>query len=227
MQPGSPSINAGDNGRLPPDTPDLDADGNTLERVPLDLDGNARIQNCTVDMGAYEFVTPVTRGDSDCDADVDLADFLELQRCFGGPSVAPEPACESFDFDGDNDVDLSDLVAFQAGFTGARGDGVRIVSLLPNPVGADRGHEQVTIGNFTDNPLDLAGWTLRDRASNKFRLRGTVLANSNLTITMEIFSMPLNNNGDEVSLIDPDGMVRHHVEYSEADVTEGRIITFP
>jgi hypothetical protein len=54
LSPGSPCINAGNNAALPPDTPDLDGDGDTTEPIPLDLDGNLRIFNDIVDMGAYE-----------------------------------------------------------------------------------------------------------------------------------------------------------------------------
>jgi len=50
----SPCINAGSNAALPPDTADLDGDGDTTEPIPLDLDGNARILNGVVDMGAFE-----------------------------------------------------------------------------------------------------------------------------------------------------------------------------
>ncbi|MHC4533346.1 MAG: right-handed parallel beta-helix repeat-containing protein [Planctomycetota bacterium] len=53
----SPCINAGSNAALPPDTADLDGDGDTTEPIPLDLDGNARIFNGVVDMGAYELQT--------------------------------------------------------------------------------------------------------------------------------------------------------------------------
>ncbi|MHC4129024.1 MAG: right-handed parallel beta-helix repeat-containing protein [Planctomycetota bacterium] len=51
---GSPCVNAGDNGALPPDDLDLDGDGNTSEPIPIDLDANDRIQGGVVDMGAYE-----------------------------------------------------------------------------------------------------------------------------------------------------------------------------
>ena len=46
------------------DSTDIDGDGNTVEPIPFDLDGNARIAdgnndgNSVVDMGAYEFFVP-------------------------------------------------------------------------------------------------------------------------------------------------------------------------
>ena len=50
----SPAVDAGENGLLPNDALDLDADGNTDESVPFDLGGDARIQDEVVDIGAYE-----------------------------------------------------------------------------------------------------------------------------------------------------------------------------
>jgi len=50
----SPCIDAGDNAALPPDSADLDGDGDTTEPIPFDLDGNPRIVNGIVDMGAFE-----------------------------------------------------------------------------------------------------------------------------------------------------------------------------
>ncbi len=66
---GSPCIDAADNTAVPPDTLDLDDDGDTTEPMPLDLDGAARFVDDPdtpdtgnpgppgpiVDMGAYEF----------------------------------------------------------------------------------------------------------------------------------------------------------------------------
>ncbi|MHC4645264.1 MAG: right-handed parallel beta-helix repeat-containing protein, partial [Planctomycetota bacterium] len=61
---GSPCVDAGDNGCLPPDTTDLDGDANTAECIPWDLGCNLRMVdgdndgNCVVDIGAHEFFLP-------------------------------------------------------------------------------------------------------------------------------------------------------------------------
>ena len=101
-----------------------------------------------------------------------------------------------------------------------------ILSLLPNPNGTDRGNEQVTIRNLTDNAVDLNGWKLRDRAGNEFLLSGIVPANGTHIITMSTFSMPLNNSGDDVLLIDPQGHTRHHVSYSASEAGSGLVVSF-
>jgi len=66
LGPGSPCIDAGDNSVVPVDTFDLDGDGDTMEPLPADLDGNPRFVDDPfvidtgfgrppiVDMGAYE-----------------------------------------------------------------------------------------------------------------------------------------------------------------------------
>ncbi len=60
----SPCLDAGDNDAVPADITDLDNDGNTVEPIPWDLDGNPRIVDgnndgsAVVDMGAYEYFVP-------------------------------------------------------------------------------------------------------------------------------------------------------------------------
>jgi hypothetical protein len=82
---GSPCIEAGNDAAVPPDTADLDEDGNKGEQTPLDLDLRWRFSDgdCdridTVDMGAYELVW-VYRGDLDDDCDVDFADLGIMGR---------------------------------------------------------------------------------------------------------------------------------------------------
>jgi hypothetical protein len=51
---GSACIDSGDNSALPADSSDLDANKNSTEVIPWDLDSHPRVVNTTVDMGAYE-----------------------------------------------------------------------------------------------------------------------------------------------------------------------------
>ncbi|WP_417799794.1 PKD domain-containing protein [Tenacibaculum sp.] len=52
----SPAVDTGNNANLPTDSFDLDGDGNTTERTPYDVAGEDRVQNTTVNIGAYEGV---------------------------------------------------------------------------------------------------------------------------------------------------------------------------
>jgi hypothetical protein len=110
---GSPCVDAGDNDSVPPDTADLDDDGDTVEPVPIDLDGHARVLCYDVDMGAYES----GMGDYQCDGDVDLDDFTAWDTCMTGPGIGLyDPGCQAFDFEYDGDVDLTDFAVVQARF---------------------------------------------------------------------------------------------------------------
>jgi hypothetical protein len=100
LRSASPAIDAGDNTALPPDSLDLDGDGDTGEPLPFDRDGRARIINGTVDMGAYESRAenaPPTAGDdtaateedtpvsipvldNDSDPDYDVLSVYELTQ---------------------------------------------------------------------------------------------------------------------------------------------------
>jgi len=51
---GSPCINSGDTTALPPDTMDLNGNGDTDEPIPYDLDHTHRVASGTVDLGPYE-----------------------------------------------------------------------------------------------------------------------------------------------------------------------------
>ena len=105
-------------------------------------------------------------------------------------------------------------------------NGVRIAGLLPNPTGPDRGKEQAVIANTTAEAVDLRGWKLVDRAGNKFLLSGTVEQKGQVVVTMADPTMPLNNNGDDVLLVDTDGIVRSKVSYTEGQVRSGRVLRF-
>lgn len=102
---------------------------------------------------------------------------------------------------------------------------IRILAVLPDPVGSDEEAESVTIANGNALEVSLDGWKLRDKANNTFNLSGTVPASSTLSIRVR-GNFSLNQNGDEVRLINPAGQVVHTVSYTAAQVKEGKFITF-
>jgi len=108
---------------VPPDTEDVDDDGDVRELMPLDLDGNPRFANdlattdtgcgvpAIVDMGAYEFQgvpapNPIYLGDIDGDGIVGIVDFLALLANWG-PCA---PGCCLADLDIDGDVGITDFL---------------------------------------------------------------------------------------------------------------------
>lgn len=81
---------------------------------------------------------------------------------------------------------------------------VRIVALLPNPVGPDKGNETVTLKNFGTRTADISGWHLQDRAGNMHPLSGAIAPGETVSVALEGMRMPLNNSGDDVFIFDSD-----------------------
>jgi hypothetical protein len=89
----SPCFDGGDDAALPLDSADLDGDGDSSERTPLDLDGNPRSYGDWVDMGAYEYAAatafPLSRA-SDVFRDVVLtwepSENLQTHNVYFGTS---------------------------------------------------------------------------------------------------------------------------------------------
>ncbi|MCZ6654069.1 MAG: hypothetical protein O7D91_13725 [Planctomycetota bacterium] len=129
LAPGSPAIDHGDNTEVPFDAVDIDHDGNTGERTPLDLDHKPRFMNDPdtpdnlgvpdpgpppideiVDMGAYEF-----RPDDcePCPTDVDNSGDtgpFDLAILLGnwGPDIT-DPVVLCLDANGDFRISAFDL----------------------------------------------------------------------------------------------------------------------
>ncbi|MEX2218526.1 MAG: lamin tail domain-containing protein [Phycisphaerales bacterium] len=103
---------------------------------------------------------------------------------------------------------------------------ITIVELLPDPAGEDRGNEVVVLAN-SGGSTSLSGWKLRDRAGNTHVLTGNIEAQARVTITLPAGILPLNNDGDEVSLLSPGGEIVHHVSYGAAQVRAGERVAFP
>lgn len=122
---GSPGLDAGSNLLLPADTLDLDADGDTIEPLPLDLAGRPRIADAprtpdigegeppVVDMGAFETIPPglTCPGDIDGNAFIGAADLNIILADFGCTGAD----CQG-DIDADGDIDTFDLNLILATF---------------------------------------------------------------------------------------------------------------
>ncbi|MHC4130089.1 MAG: right-handed parallel beta-helix repeat-containing protein [Planctomycetota bacterium] len=122
LSPDSPCLDAGHNWGVAPDLADLDADGDTNELTPFDLDGNPRFVHAPVDphpgcgipaivdMGAYEFpdgtAADIKLGDIDGDGMVGYIDFLLLLDAWG---VCAAGCCLA-DFDLDGEVGVLDFL---------------------------------------------------------------------------------------------------------------------
>lgn len=96
---------------------------------------------------------------------------------------------------------------------------IAIVDLTPNPVGDDALGEEVRIRNLAPRPIDLAGWQLRDIAGNLWLLSGSIQPGELKSIIRAGQPMSLNNDGDVIELVMPDGRVADTGRYGK--VAEG------
>lgn len=101
---------------------------------------------------------------------------------------------------------------------------LRILAVLPNPIGSDTKNESVTLGNPTQNPVDLSGWSLIDAGNNSMFLSGTIDASQTLGVRRK-WSFSLNQGGDTVRLLDPSGQIVDILEYEATEVRLGQFIT--
>lgn len=99
---------------------------------------------------------------------------------------------------------------------------IRIVSLVPDPVGDDFSSERITFLNSGSAAIDLAGWRARDLAGNVWNLDGlaSIAAGENKTLLRNGAAMSLNNGGDTIELVAPDGTVVQTVVYGKVSTDE-------
>ncbi len=107
------------------------------------------------------------------------------------------------------------------------GGSLRIAGLLPDPEGADEGREQVVLANAGADAVALKGWKLRDHSGHEYPLAGKVAGGEQLVLTLPAGALPLNNAGDEVVLISPQGRENTPVRYRAGQVKPGKMIVFP
>ncbi len=102
---------------------------------------------------------------------------------------------------------------------------VLILAALPDPAGADRGHEQLTLINTTPSAIDLTGWSLHDAAGTHQNLTGTLAGGAVTQVTVGA-AVQLGNRGDTLLLADPTGTPIDQVTYNANQVKQGRTIVF-
>ncbi|MFI6924294.1 lamin tail domain-containing protein [Nonomuraea spiralis] len=102
---------------------------------------------------------------------------------------------------------------------------VLIVAALPDPAGADRGHENVTLLNVTGRPVDLAGWALADSRGGRTELTGSLAAGGVLQVVPG-GRLQLGNQGDTILLVNAKGVTIDQVTYKPDHVHPGRTICF-
>ncbi|WP_339692578.1 CehA/McbA family metallohydrolase [uncultured Parasphingorhabdus sp.] len=99
---------------------------------------------------------------------------------------------------------------------------LRIVSMIPDPLGDDFTNEQITFRNIGSGPIDLAGWRVRDLAGNVWELDvlASIAAGEDKTLVRNGAPMSLNNGGDKIELVAPEGTVVQSVTYDKVRADE-------
>lgn len=94
----------------------IGASGFSIRGTIAQLDAGSATGGAFSVTGGLVLQTPP--GDCNQDGLVDLADYVDINACLGGPAAPwPAPHCNCFDSDGDDDVDLKDVRRFQGGYS--------------------------------------------------------------------------------------------------------------
>jgi hypothetical protein len=100
---------------------------------------------------------------------------------------------------------------------------LRIVAAVPNPIQNEL--ETVSLLNTSTQAVNLEGWSLLNRHQSPQLLTG--MLESGETAVLELPMPMLSNRGDNITLLDPNGIKIHGVSYSKAQARHrGWSITF-
>ena len=95
-----------------------------------------------------------------------------------------------------------------------------INEILPSPAGPDAEEEWIEIFNKNNFEVDLSDWKIKDTTGRTktytFPKETKISAKGFLVLKRPITKITLNNNGDGVSLIQPDGKIVDQISYEKA-----------
>ncbi len=98
--------------------------------------------------------------------------------------------------------------------------GIVINEILPSPTGPDETEEWIEIFNQNNFAADLSGWKIADTAGGTttyiFPQATEISPQEFLVLSRPTTKITLNNDGDGVSLIQPDGEIVETVNYPQA-----------
>lgn len=97
---------------------------------------------------------------------------------------------------------------------------IKITEFLPWAIEKDTENEWIELYNSSSSPANLTGWQLDDaeKGSKPFIFeKGSLMApQSYLVLSRTVTKIALNNNGDSVRLLFPDGHIAQQIDYQKA-----------
>jgi len=98
--------------------------------------------------------------------------------------------------------------------------GIIINEILPSPEGPDAENEWIEIFNQNNFIVSLADWEIKDSKGSihtfVFSKTAQILAKEFLVLSRKITKITLNNGGDGLNLIQPDGKIIDRVDFEKA-----------
>ncbi len=95
---------------------------------------------------------------------------------------------------------------------------LRFVTLYPNTTGSDEEEEYITIENTGTEAIDLLGWSIEDGSTKRFTFEDStgLAAGATMQVVRPQTKLTLNNGGDTLELIAPDGDVIDLLTYGNS-----------
>ncbi len=103
-------------------------------------------------------------------------------------------------------------------------DKIIFSEILPSPKGPDAENEWIKIGNKNNFQVDLSGWKIKDKKGKisvyVFPVGKKIPSLGYLTLKRSVTNIVLNNSGDGLEIINPDGKIVDSVDFNKAPLNQ-------